>query len=119
MELHANGHSFEGQFIATQTGKRTCSASGSIGAVADGPLPLELEVLPDSAPRVELVSPSADTLVAGDDRLPLRLTVTHDVGISRVELQSWKQASRGTQPTVVQSLATAQSTVWNGSVVLD
>jgi len=119
IELHANGHSFAGQFIATQTGKWTWSASGSLGALADVPLPLELEVVPDSAPRVELVSPSADTLVAGDDRIPLRLTVTDDHGISRVELQSWKQAGRGTQPTVVQSLATAQSTVWNGSVVLD
>ena len=63
--LHPNGHAFTGRFIATQTAKWSWSAVGSLGPIADVPLPLELEVVPDSAPRVELVSPAADTLVAG------------------------------------------------------
>ena len=72
----------------------------------DVPLPLELEVVPDSAPRVELVSPAADTLVAGDDRIPLRITVTDDHGIAAIELQSWKQGrTGGGQPPLAQRLS--------------
>ena len=70
--LHPNGHAFTGRFIATQTAKWSWSAVGSLGPIADVPLPLELEVVPDSAPRVELVSPAADTLVAGSDRVRCR-----------------------------------------------
>ena len=116
--LRPSGHAFSGRFTATQTGKWSWSAVGSLGPIADVPLPLELEVVPDSAPRVELVSPASDTLVAGGDRIPLRLTVTDDHGIARVELQSWKQGS-GSAATVVQPLSGPQSTVWNGGALLD
>jgi hypothetical protein len=119
IELHPNGHAFTGRFTATQTAKWSWSAVGSLGPIADVPLPIELEVVPDSAPRVELVAPAADTLVAGGDRIPLRLTVTDDHGIARVELQSWKQGNGATQPTLVQPLSGPQSTVWNGSAILD
>ena len=119
IELHPNGHAFSGRFTATQTGKWSWSAVGSLGPIADVPLPLELEVVPDSAPRVELVSPAADTLVAASDRVPLRLTVTDDHGIARVELQSWKQANGAPQPTLVQLLSGPQATLWNGAALLD
>ena len=116
--LRPSGHAFSGRFTATQTGKWSWSAVGSLGPIADVPLPLELEVVPDSAPRVELVSPASDTLVAGGERIPFRVTVTDDHGIARVELQSWKQGA-GSTATVVQPLSGPQSTVWNGSALLD
>jgi hypothetical protein len=116
--LRASGHAFSGRFTASQTGKWSWSAVGSLGPIADVPLPLELEVVPDSAPRVELVSPASDTLVAGGDRIPLRLTVTDDHGIARVELESWKQGA-GSAATVVQPLSGPQSMVWNGGALLD
>ena len=34
-------------------------------------------------------------------------------------MQSWKQRDGATQPMIVQAIATAQSTVWNGSAILD
>ncbi|HEY2377029.1 MAG TPA: Ig-like domain-containing protein [Gemmatimonadaceae bacterium] len=119
IELHPNGHAFSGRFTATQTAKWNWSAVGPFGPISDVPLPLELEVVPDSAPRVELVSPAADTLVAGGDRIPLRLTVSDDHGIARVELQSWKQGNGAQQPMLVQMLSGPQSTLWNGSAMLD
>src|SRR4051812_26125905 len=118
ISLRASGHAFSGRFIATQTAKWSWSATGSLGPIADVPLPLELEVVPDSVPRVELVSPASDTLVAGGDRIPLRLTVTDDHGIARVELQSWKQGA-GSSAMVVQALSGPQSTMWNGAALLD
>jgi hypothetical protein len=119
IDLHASGHAFTGRFEARETGKWSWSAVGVSGPIADVPLPLELEVVPDSAPRVELVSPAADTLVAGDDRIPLRLTVTDDHGIARVELQSWKQGNGGTPSVIAQPLASTPAMVWNGTAVLD
>jgi hypothetical protein len=119
IDLHPNGHAFSGRFTATQTAKWSWSAVGALGPIADVPLPLELEVVPDSAPRVELISPAADTLVAGSDRVPLRLTVTDDHGIARVELESWKKGNGAQQPMVVQLLSGPQATVWNGAALLD
>ena len=119
IELHPTGHAFSGRFTATQTAKWSWTAVGSLGPIADVPLPLELEVVPDSAPRVELVSPASDTLVAGGDRVPLRLTVTDDHGIARVELQSWKQGNGSQQPMLVQLLSGPQATVWNGAALID
>jgi len=116
--LRPAGHAFSGHFTATQTGKWTWSAVGSLGPIADVPLPLELEVVPDSAPRVDLAAPMGDTLVAGSDRIPFRLTVTDDHGIARVEMQSWTQG-QGQPAIVVQQLTGPQSTVWNGSTLLD
>src|SRR6185503_10818709 len=119
MRLRPQGHAFSGRFEATESGKWTWTAVGAGGPVADVPLPLELEVVPDSIPRVELVSPAADTLVAGDDRIPLRITVSDDHGIARVEVQSWKQGNGQRQPAVAQLLATPPAPVWNGVGVLD
>src|SRR5205085_9358447 len=73
----------------------------------------------ESAPRAAPVTRAAETLVAGGNRVPLRLTATDDHGIARVEMQSWKQRDGATQPMIVQAIATAQSTVWNGSAILD
>ena len=119
IDLQASGHSFTGRFVATETGRWSWMASGASGPISDVPLPLELEVVPDSLPRVELVSPAADTLVAGGDRIPLRLSVSDDHGIARVDVESWKQSVRGRQPVVSQPVNAVQAPVWNGTAVLD
>ena len=119
IDFQPSGHAFAGRFTAAHSGKWSWSATGAAGPITDLPLPVELEVIPDSAPRVDLVSPGADTLVAGGDRVPLRLTVSDDHGIARVDLLSWKQGNGPVQPVVVQALAGAQSTLWNGTATLD
>lgn len=117
--LNVNDHSFSGRFTPTRTSKFGWSATSASGPIADVPLPIELEVVPDSAPRVELVSPSMDSVVASDDRIPLRATVSDDHGISHIELLSWKQGPGGAQSTVVQKLTDSASAVWDGSAVVD
>src|SRR5262249_52678236 len=76
--LKVNDHAFEGRLEAKKTGRYSWLANGTSGAIADVPLPIELEVVPDSAPHVELVSPALDTIVAGDDKITLRATATDD-----------------------------------------
>ena len=68
-------------------------ANGANGPIADVPPPLELEVVPDSAPHVELVSPATDTIVAGDDKIALHATASDDHGIAHVEIVTWRQGS--------------------------
>ena len=113
--LRVNDHAFDGRFEAKKTGRYAW-----IIMVADVPPPVELEVVPDSAPHVELVSPATDTIVAGDDRITLRATATDDHGIARVELVTWRGGSTGaTQTAVTQRLADASAVVWDGSALID
>ena len=115
-----NDHAFSGRFAARASGKYAWIASGAAGAIADLPLPLELEVVPDSAPHVELVSPALDTLVAGDDRVGLHISASDDHGLTRIDMVSWKQgAAGGEQSATTQRLADASATVWDGTTVLD
>jgi hypothetical protein len=120
ISLQVNDRAFSGRFEAKKAGRWSWIANGVAGTISDVPLPIELEIVPDSVPRVELVSPATDTIVAGDDRVGLRATVTDDHGIASIELQTWKQSSNGrSQPAVTQRLQEATSTVWDGSAVLD
>jgi hypothetical protein len=115
--LGVNDHSFAGRFIPKKTGKYEWLAAGVSGPIADVPQALDLEVVPDSAPHVELVSPSIDTIVAGDDHIPLRATATDDHGIALVQLVTWKN---NTMPMAdVQKLAEGASNVWDGTTTLD
>jgi hypothetical protein len=118
--LRVNDHTFEGRFEARRSGRYVWLANSATGPIADVPAPLELEVVPDSAPHVELVSPALDTIVAGDDRITLRATASDDHGLARVELVSWKQGNTGgVAPPLTQRLADASSTVWDGTVSVD
>ena len=118
--LQVNDRAFTGHFAPRRSGKYAWVAAGMTGPIPDLPLPLELEIVPDSAPHVELVSPATDTIVAGDDRITLRATASDDHGISSVEVVSWKQGSTGaTQTPTSQRVADSFTTVWNGSVAID
>ena len=114
------GHSFTGRIRPRATGRYDWFAASARGPVADVPLPIEVDVIPDSAPRVELVSPAMDTIVATGDRVPLQITVTDDHGIGIVELHGVRQTAEGRRlPAVVQRVAAAQSTIWNGMPTVD
>ena len=106
--FRVNDHAFEGRFAARKSGHYAWIANGTSGPIADVPPPLELEVVPDSAPHVELVSPATDTIVAGDDKITLHATASDDHGIAHVELVTWRQGSTGVaQPPTTQRLADA------------
>jgi hypothetical protein len=118
--MRVNDRAFTGHFEPRRSGKYAWLAAGVGGPIADLPLPLELEIVPDSAPRVDLVSPATDTIVAGDDRITLRATASDDHGIASVEVVSWKQGSTGVAQTPsAQRVNDAFTTVWDGSVVVD
>jgi len=115
-----NGHAFHGQLVPSRSERFDWFAFGAKGPIADIPLPLEIEVIPDSIPRVELVSPPADTIVAMTDRLPMQITVTDDHGLASVEVHSSRDAGTGKrEPIVAQRISGPQGTLWNGTPTLD
>ncbi|MEX2154859.1 MAG: hypothetical protein WD825_16065 [Gemmatimonadaceae bacterium] len=116
----ATGHSFSGQLRPRHTQRFDWFAfAARQGAIADVPLPLEIEVIPDSVPRVELVSPAIDTIVATGDRVPLQITATDDHGLAVVHLHTARQSGGKREPVIAQRLTIDQGTVWNGTPTVD
>lgn len=118
--LAPHGHAFSGRLEARRSGRFQWVASGRTGLVADVPLPLELNVVPDSVPRVELLSPQRDTVVIADAFIALRATASDDHGIRTVEILSWRVTSSGVRHAVVrQVLSGGANTTWAGEGTLD
>lgn len=120
------GRTFDGRFEARTSGTWTWSARGTGGPIADLPLPLELQVVPDSAPRVQLVAPASDTAVAAGDRVVLRVSASDDHGLAMLALHARRRGAdagaAGAErlgPPGVQRIPAPQAPLWDGSVVVD
>ena len=119
LRLDADGHTFGGSLTA-QTGVWTWWGAAAQGPIADVPAPMEIEVVPDSAPRVEILSPASDTVVLAGTEVALQLAATDDHGLSSVSLRSWRRAATGgAQPTVTQAAGTPEGAQWTGGQTLD
>ncbi|HEU4993208.1 MAG TPA: hypothetical protein VFT29_00225 [Gemmatimonadaceae bacterium] len=120
VSFRTNGHAFEGRFTPVRSARLDWFAFGMKGPIADVPLPLEIEIIPDSVPRVDLVSPATDTLVASSDRVPLQVTATDDHGLVSVELATQRRVpGSGKEQPIVQRLSSDEVTVWNGTPTVD
>jgi hypothetical protein len=115
-----SGHSFTGTLTPKESSRWSWFAFGERVAIADVPLPLEIDVIPDSLPTVELIQPATDTLVAAVDKIQLQVTASDDHGLDAIELIATRKVARGKVETpVVGKLAAQQGTVWNGAPVID
>ncbi len=120
VSFDVSGQAFSGVLTPRQSQRWSWFAFGERIAIADVPLPIELDVIPDSVPTVELVQPTTDTLVAAVDRIQLQITASDDHGVSLVELIATRSVARGRAETPVTArLAAQQGTMWNGSPVVD
>ena len=88
--LAPSGHTFRGRVQPRVSGSWRWKATGAAGAVTDVPPPIQIEVIPDSLPRAEIITPVHDTLVSPNDRVVLRLSAVDDHGIASVEVASWR-----------------------------
>jgi hypothetical protein len=119
ISLTTIGHTFSGGLTAEHSARLRWLASGSTGPVADLPAPLELEVLPDSAPRIEITAPTGDTIIAGGDRVGLGLTASDDHGIAAIALRIARVASVGEGAPIGQPVASSVGTSWVGAATVD
>ena len=118
--LRPDGQRFTGRLAVGESGSWQWRAVGSAGPVRDVPPPIALEVVADSAPRVEILDPPRDTVVAASDRVGLTIAATDDHGLAGVTLRSWRvPASGAAQPEAVQRLESGVETPWTGQATLD
>jgi hypothetical protein len=119
VSLEPAGHAFRGRFRPRATGSWTWRATGLAGAVTDVPPPVDLEVIPDSVPRPEILAPLRDTLVAPNDHVMLRLSAVDDHGLASVDIVSWRTHDAKDESRATDRIATAAGSVWGTTVDLD
>jgi hypothetical protein len=124
--LRPAGRAFDGRFEARASGTWTWVARGTGGPITDVPLPIELQVVPDSAPRVQLVAPASDTAVAASDRVVLRVSASDDHGLAMLALHARRRAGGAAAahgerpgPPGVQRIPAPQAPLWDGAVTVD
>jgi hypothetical protein len=115
LTLDPDGHSFSGRLRALRSARWSWYAAGMQGPIADLPAPLELDVIPDSVPEVEILAPTGDTVVLADASIPIRAAATDDHGLAAVELVSRRRLANGREmPEVVQPLGAPRAPAWSG-----
>jgi hypothetical protein len=120
VRLTPDGHNFSGRLSASSGGRWMWMARGERGPVADVPAPLDVDVLPDSAPQVEIVDPARDTVALAGNELALRAAASDDHGLATVTMRSWREMASGTaQPGVEQPLAAPSAPEWSGAATID
>ncbi|MEP7066773.1 MAG: DUF4175 family protein [Gemmatimonadota bacterium] len=120
VRLEPDGHNFAGRLNASSGGRWMWMARGARGPVADVPAPLDVDVLPDSAPRVEIVDPAHDTVMLAGNELALRAAASDDHGLATVTMRSWRELASGTaQPALEQPLAAPSAPEWSGTATID
>ena len=112
-ELSASGHTFAGRLEALHSVRLTWRATGASGAVPDLPPPLEIEVLSDSAPHVDILLPTGDTVLVANDDPTLALGASDDHGIAVVRLRIVRGAASRVQP-----VAGAVGATWSGTATI-
>ncbi|MGH7663052.1 MAG: hypothetical protein ACRENI_01955 [Gemmatimonadaceae bacterium] len=120
--MRVDGRSFSGRIVASAAGstRYAWEAEGTRSEITDVPPALELDVVADSMPRIEFLSPVADTIVASSDRVTLRIAASDDHGLLSVDLRSARRTRTGReQPAMVQRLAAVAPSEWRGDVVVD
>jgi hypothetical protein len=120
IRLAPEGHNFAGRLNASSGGRWVWMARGSHGPVADVPAPLDVDVIPDSAPHVEIVDPAHDTMMLAGNELQLRAAASDDHGLASVTMRSWRELASGTAMAgVEQPLAAPSAPEWSGGATID
>jgi hypothetical protein len=113
--LVPSGHGFAGRVLALRSMQLRWRATGSAGPVPDVPPPLDITVLADSAPRVDIAEPKGDTILAAGERIGLGITASDDHGLTGVALRVLRSSGVSAQ----QPVAGAAGTSWAGTAALD
>jgi hypothetical protein len=95
-DLHVQGGRFSGSFVPAVTGEYRLALATAGGApLSSDTVRLPVRLVADSAPRVDLPVPGADTLAPLTLQLPLVVDVQDDHGISAVTVESRRVSRLG------------------------
>jgi len=96
--LAVSGRGFTGRFTLRAGGVLAWRAAGAAGAgapIADLPAPLQVEVVPDSAPQVDFLAPGADSSVSTGGTVRVAVAAADDRVLRDVTLAVWTQNGEG------------------------
>jgi hypothetical protein len=113
--LTINGRNFTGKLSLAQSGTYTWNAVGLAGPIADLPAPLDVEIVPDSAPHVEIIAPARDTVVTPADTITVSVLATDDHALASVSLKLRRVPGSGaSEPEQTVPLPAERATQWTG-----
>jgi len=118
--LSANGLRFGGRFAPSRSACYVWEVVGRSTAIEDLPAPLAVEVIPDLAPRISIVSPEGPAQVHPSARVALELVAEDDhrlgaIAIRRQVVDAAGQSGASTETT----LSAGGEAAWVGGVRLD
>lgn len=120
ISLRADGRSFSGRMRPAESGRWEWRALGASGPIADVPPALELVLVPDSLPVVEIVSPAGEAVAAPGDRVLIRGVASDDHGFASVTVRSWRTTATGRSlPVLSERVSGPAPASWSGAVLLD
>ena len=109
-----------GHLVPTESASWEWGARGQTTQIADVPSTLSIDVVPDSAPVAEILTPGADTLVEPKDKVSVELLASDDHALESVALRVWRVAAGGRpEQPASQALGGAGEAEWTGAFTLD
>jgi hypothetical protein len=94
--LDVQADRFDGRWTPRASGRYAWALRGAEGEAAVAtPAPLDITVVGDSAPGVEITFPGTDTLLGPDMRQPVHADAWDDHGLTRAVLVSWRVSALG------------------------
>jgi hypothetical protein len=113
--LRADGMTFGGRMVPATSATWSWEARGLRQEIADLPAPLEIDVIADSVPHVEILAPVGEVLVGPQGRVMLDLFAQDDHSVTGVWLRRWVVDQQGVvgAPTVVR-LSEERVSEWVG-----
>jgi hypothetical protein len=86
MPLEVSGNRLKGSLLIFDPGAYTIEVEDELGFANPAPARYRIRLIPDQYPEVELMSPSEDLEVAGNETVPVVFTAKDDFGISTMRL---------------------------------
>jgi len=88
--------SFNGRWRPSASGTHDWLLLGGDGtALASGPPPIEITIVPDAPPQVEITFPGTDTILEPGMVQAIAADARDDYGLAKAELVSWRVSSAG------------------------
>ena len=115
LSLGVTGQRFSGTFHAERDSRWEWIASAVDGGDVERPVALDVEVVADSMPQIEIALPVNDTIVMADGRTALRLVASDDHGLGSVGLIM----TRATGNAQVREIARSLPARWAADAALD
>jgi hypothetical protein len=94
--LEVAGRSFAGRWVPRASGRYTWTFLDAQGGRPEVvPEPLEVELVPDAAPFVDILEPGVDTVLSFDLRQPIGIEAADDYGLARMEIVAYRVTALG------------------------